>query len=124
MVWDAQAVNAKPAQVGYGDWPAWSPAGDLLFTSMKEPNQTALAAFLIGSGLQRMPPLELPGSVYGLEWKTGPLSGWLLEQIDRADHTVQSALVQPVITMQPGQPAGRMSMVPHYACLRPHCPDS
>ncbi|HMN60662.1 MAG TPA: DPP IV N-terminal domain-containing protein, partial [Anaerolinea sp.] len=112
MTWDARSPGAKPAQTGYGDWPTWSPAGDLLFTSLKEPNQTALAGYQVGSGMQRMPPLEVGGSVYGLAWKPGPLTGWLIDQIDRADFNPAQALVQPVLTLMPGQPLGRMSMVP------------
>ncbi len=112
MSWDARHPEAKPAQVAFGDWPAWSPAGDLLFSSMKEPNQTALGAYQVSSGLQRMPSMELRGTVYGLEWKSGPLSGWLLDQINKADQSVQPPLVQPLLTLQPVLPAGRMRMAP------------
>lgn len=110
LVWDANAGQQFGSLTGYGDLVAWSPGSDLLFSAVTGPNQTTLAAYLVGSGMQRMPPLNLGGSVYGMEWVPGPLNGWIWERIEQADSTPAQALVQPVISL-PGQPAGRFSML-------------
>lgn len=110
LVWDATSDQSFASQAGYGDRPAWSPAGDLLFSIVNGPNQSSLVAYLIGSGMQRMPPLDLSGTAYGLEWISGPLSGWLWDRIEEADTSPSPDLVQPVLSVPPG-PQGRLSMV-------------
>ena len=114
MVWSGEPIqpaSIMAAQTGYGDWPAWSPQSDLLFGGVRHPNQHILAAFALGSGLQRMPPIDLPGEIYGMEWKSGPLSGWLWDAVNRADTSTYSVMAQPVLSLFPGSPQGRMSMV-------------
>ncbi len=115
LVWQSQNSAIPPSsagQAGSGDWLAWSPQGDLLFGALIQPNQEILTAYSLGSGLQRMPPLDLPGMIYGMEWIPGPLSGWLWDAILKADSSPRSVAVQPILTLFPGQPQGRMSMVP------------
>jgi len=111
-LWDYRIKQASDSSGGTGDQPAWSPDDRILFSAVSAPNQNTLAAYLVGSGMQRMPPLNLPGQVYGLVWVRGPLSGWLLDQINRADTTLHPPLTSPVLTQQAGPPAGRLSMVP------------
>ena len=114
MVWSGQPIqpaSIMAVQAGYGDWPAWSPQSDLLFSGVRHPNQQILAAYALGNGLQRMPPIDLPGEIYGMEWKSGPLTGWLWDAINRADNSTHSVMVQPILTLFPGSPHGRMSMV-------------
>ncbi|MBN1371629.1 MAG: PD40 domain-containing protein [Anaerolineaceae bacterium] len=111
LAWDRQSTAEYGGTVGIGDWPAWTPAADVLFTTLSGPNQTSLDAFERITGLQRMPQFNLPGTVYGLLWKNGPLDGWLWEQIQRGDISPADPLYSQVFNVE-AEPAGRAALVP------------
>jgi TolB protein len=110
MIWDSENPQTPPSQAGFGDWPAWSPSGDILFTTLHGPNQAGLAAYLVSTGLLRMTQMNLPGEVYGLTWKSGPLSGWLLDSVNRADTAPHPPLVELSALASAGEPNGRQTM--------------
>ncbi len=69
MVWDAQVPASAPVAFANGDWPAWSPHGDLLATRIAAPNQDYLAVYAFPSGALSLPPQPLPARLLGLDWK-------------------------------------------------------
>jgi TolB protein len=111
VAWAGQSPAEYGGAIGIGDWPAWTPAGDVIFTLVSAPNQQSLAAFERVSGLLRMPQYNLAGTVAGLVWKPGPLDGWLLEQIKRGDISPAPAMYTPELNLA-AQPAGRAALVP------------
>lgn len=54
--------------LGSGDWPAWSPDGRALLTSIDDPNQIYLSAYSVPDAILALPPLSAPGAVAGLDW--------------------------------------------------------
>jgi TolB protein len=111
MTWDSQNPPTAPAMVGYGDLPAWSPNGDVLYTALSEPQQTGLAAYRLDTGRLRMAQLDLPGEVYGMVWKSASLSGWLLDRINAADTAAHPPLVETAPSAVEGALDGRQTMV-------------
>jgi TolB protein len=69
MIWNDETPLADPISFAGGDWPAWSPAGDLLATRISAPNQDFLAIYRYPSGELVLPPQPLPAPLLGLDWK-------------------------------------------------------
>lgn len=76
--WDDQT---GPAYVSSGDWPAWSPDGSLLLTSLEDANQTLLTAYNSADGGLELPPIILPGQLTGITWMEGALPSPLPEHL-------------------------------------------
>jgi len=78
-VWDSEDPGKTPRESGSGDWAVWSPDGQALLTIVNTPSQTYLTAYLKEPlGLMILPPVVLPGYVYGLVWADVDLSGSLV----------------------------------------------
>lgn len=97
--------------IGSGDWPAWSPVGDLLLTLLLAPNQSYLTAYPLGSAGVLIPPLQLPGTIQGLSWGTAPPSLSLHEQYKQAFMLTTTPLYQPKLTAKPDDEGGRYQLV-------------
>jgi TolB protein len=69
MTWDASAPDTLPIPLGSGDWPAWSPSGDLLAARITTPDQDFLAIYAVPTGKLVLPPQPLPARLLGLDWK-------------------------------------------------------
>jgi TolB protein len=69
MIWTDDDPLADPVSFASGDWPAWSPAGDLLATRVSSPNQDFLAIYRYPGGELALPPQPLPAPLLGLDWK-------------------------------------------------------
>lgn len=54
--------------VGSGDWPAWSPDGQLLLTTLLDANQTLITAYQASDSMLVLPPAVMPGQITGLSW--------------------------------------------------------
>lgn len=69
--------------IGSGDWPAWSPDGNQILTTLKDPNQSLLTAYQSADSMLALPPILLPGDATGLAWSDkslpSPLPPRLLE---------------------------------------------
>lgn len=50
-VWDSQRPEQPARLVGMGDWPAWNPSGNELFTRLSAPNQDYLTAYSLDGKL-------------------------------------------------------------------------
>ncbi len=101
----------EPVYAGSGDWPAWSPDGTALLTTLDEPNQTLLTAYLPGPGLLALPPRILPGSVVGLAWGEVDVPMPLPEPLEAAARSKPEELWSPAITPVSGIPNGRQHLV-------------
>jgi TolB protein len=78
-VWDSEDPGAAPKENGSGDWAVWSPDGQALLTVVNTPSQTYLTAYSKEShGVVVLPPIVLPGYVYGLVWEDLDISGSLV----------------------------------------------
>ncbi len=109
-IWDASQPNLHFRYAGDGDQAAWSPDGSQLFSEIRDPNQTGLAAYSTATGRTSLPYLVLPGEVYGMTWVKGPLPAWLDATLRQPDHSPAPALWKPVIT-QTVSPANRAALV-------------
>ena len=73
---------AEPIKtLGAGDVFTWSPLGDMLLTTIPAPNQTNLASYLSASGEIFYPPITLPGSLKGMDWRNGSFPLWVESRI-------------------------------------------
>ncbi len=91
-VWDNQQPATASRLLGNGDWPVWSPRGDLIATRITAPNQVFLSAYQSQTGNLVLPPEPLPGSLLGLDWKNGKLPATLPEPIAQAMALTPTAL--------------------------------
>ncbi|BAJ64328.1 TolB family protein [Anaerolinea thermophila] len=111
LTWDSQNPQDPAVMSAYGDDVAWTPDEQWMFSTLEQPNQHALLVSLRGSLQRLIPPEEIPGKVYGMVWKPGPLTGWLWETIQQGDTSPADPLTQPYLSLFPVEPAGRKTMV-------------
>jgi len=70
FIWDSNQPESLPKEHGAGDWAVWSPDGQALLVILKTPSQSYLTAYPVNqTGVVILPPILLPGSVYGLLWE-------------------------------------------------------
>lgn len=68
-IWDQTDPDGSPREIGSGDWAVWSPDGQALLVVMQTPDQSYLTAYTLEQpGMVILPPVLLPGSVFGLAW--------------------------------------------------------
>lgn len=80
-VWDSRDDQARPREVGSGDWVTWSPDGSALLVEVRTPAQSYLTAYPLEQlGVVILPPITLPGSVSGLVWADVVLGQALFDQ--------------------------------------------
>lgn len=110
-LWQTDTDIKTARLLGRGDWPAFSPQGDILLTGIQDPNQTLLTAYQISDARIVLPPLPLPGQIAGLDWQrmSGNRQNLLLPQ---AIQPPQPIPYQPVLTLFPVAPLGRYGIVP------------
>jgi TolB protein len=111
LVWDSRTPELPPAWSGYGDRPLWNPAGDLLFASLQAPNNATLGLYERATARLLTPHFQLPGQVYGLAWVPTLPPGWLADVIARGDTRLSGPLTQPILTLAPNPPQGRVGLV-------------
>jgi TolB protein len=119
-------AHPQPAHlVGEGDRAAWSPDGSTLFSEVRDPQGSGLAAYSTRTGRLSLPLSPLPGSLYGMTWAKGPIVGWLAEKIEKPDTSTPAPFWQPVLTLTI-YPVGRMGLVtlPDVAAPQPKLHDA
>lgn len=106
-IWDTHTPIAPARWAGSGDWPVWQDNNNLA-SRLPVPNQTYLTGYTI-SGALSIPPMLLPGALYGFSFGTtsAALPG----------HFQAAALVTPPsppsagTNSQSNTPSGRASLV-------------
>ena len=116
-VWDSEQKADPPREVGLGDWPAFSPDVQYLFTTLQTPQKTYLTAYpLDGSGLLLLQPLQLTGDVLGLVWGDVKVSGAIVDlQIP-----TPTALYTTEMIDDPRVPFGRKQVIDLNGVDAPH----
>src|SRR3972149_1410735 len=109
QIWDG---NGEQRYGGSGDWPIWSPDGALLFTTLSEPDQTLVTAYQARERLLALPPLALPGPVFGQAWTSASLPPSLLDSLSAVSSLTQPELWRAALTVLPEVPTGRQHLVP------------
>jgi TolB protein len=115
--WD-QAAGRQ--YLGSGDWPAWSPAGDALFTALSEPNLTYLTAYNFSEPVLAYPPLAMPGEINGLAWSATTLPEPLPGALAEAARSTPTPDWQAALTSVDGIPADRQHLVPLEGIQAPY----
>ena len=113
VVKDFQDPGRPLKHLGAGDSFAWSPSGDMLLTLIPAPNQTRLGSYLVNTGEIFYPPIKIPGSLKGMDWKLGEFPLWI-EKLVKQDHAVQTPaapLWAPANSLNPPPPGGRSGVV-------------
>ena len=107
-VWDSEGVETPVSEVGLGDWPAWSPDDQFIFTTLQTPQQTYLTAYPVaGSELLLLQPILMPGLVSGLVWGNVQVSGAIVN----LDVPTPTPLYTPHVIDDPRVPFGRKQVV-------------
>jgi TolB protein len=112
--------NRGLRKAGTGDWPAWSPAGDALLTTLSGPNQAMLVAYTVPDSALALPPVALPGSLDGLTWSSAGLPAPLAEPFLQAASETPPAPWDPSLSPLPDIPGGRHHLVPLAEVVAPY----
>lgn len=116
---DGEAQH-RPAYIGSGDHPVWSPDGNTLLSSLSTPNQTYLVTYPINiSGLQ-VPAKKLAGEASGLSWGAISLGETLPAPLQEASLVEPTQLWLPALTLLPDVPGDRRHVVPLEEVKAPH----
>jgi TolB protein len=118
-VWNKNTPETKARLTGDGDRPAWSPDNNILFSEVREPSGSGLAAYMTADGRLSLPYTPLPGTIYGLTWVKGPLPAWLISVLNNPDQAPAPTLWQSILTRTVA-PAGRIGLVPLPDVTAPH----
>jgi hypothetical protein len=106
-LWDSQG-NEPVREIGMGDWPAFSPDGQFIITTLQTPQQTYLTAYALdGSELLALQPFRMPGSISGLIWGDALVSGSIII----SNIPTVTPLYTPAIIDDPRIPFGRVQLV-------------
>jgi TolB protein len=113
-VWDSSApvdTGSKPAYLGNGDRPVWSPDGKEVFSALAAPNQSYLVSYRIDAPGLVLPAIKLPGEVAGLSWGRTGLNIPLPAGLQEAAQAQPTPLWLPALTSLSDIPNGRMQVV-------------
>ncbi len=127
MAWDVTVPERMARQIGSGDIPVWSPAGDALLAEIREPNQTSLAVYRLGDSSFIYPPNRLPGRLEGIDWRAGPVPDHIAVFPVPVNAQQNAAILyRPVVTVQSGLQKNRFAIVPlkDIAAPYPYLQDS
>lgn len=112
-VWNKSTPDIPGRLTGEGDRSAWSPDGRVLFSEVRDPAGSGLAAYTLATGRLSVPYTPLPGELYGLCWVKGPLPTWLSAVVRNPEIDAVApipTLWQPALTRTIA-PAGRVGLV-------------
>src|SRR5690606_24154844 len=101
VVWPydpSEGNRGRPYSLAGGGWPAWSPDGRALLTSLDTPNRTYLTGFELETQGIFLPPLPLSGSLRGITWGAQALPASILEAYSQAAGGEPPALWAPALT--------------------------
>jgi TolB protein len=111
LVLDNTQPDARPHASGSGDWPAWSPVGDVLVTAINEPNKTYLTGYSSQSPGLALSPLSLNGSLHGLSWGNTSLLDHILAVFAQTAQVTPPPIWQPALNPVDDMPAGRQRLI-------------
>ena len=63
--------DANPISIGKGSNPVWLPDGSGILVSLTLPNHTEIVAYSIADQHLVIPPISMPGSLSGYDWRAG-----------------------------------------------------
>jgi TolB protein len=106
-VWDTDTPNSPARWAGSGDWPVWQDNNNLA-SRLPAPNQIYLTGFTI-SGAISIPPMLLPGALYGFSY--GTTSASLPGHFQAAAQVTQPAPPEAGTNSQSNAPSGRALLV-------------
>lgn len=111
FVWDSLKPDSPANYVCPGNWPVWSPEGKYILTEIRNPNHTSLVIYDVATSTILFPSNQLPGSIYGLTWKSDHLPELLnnIQLPKDADKPAQP-LWESTLTVFPLPPSGRFSI--------------
>jgi len=84
--------------LGSGDHPVWSQDGSTLLTTLTTPTQTMLVAYSTADSVLAIPPVLMPGPVWGLSWSNASLPKPLPSPIEQAALHTPAPLWQSILT--------------------------
>ncbi len=121
VIWDREKPDFPPLALGNGTWPTWSPDGSLVISQVSAANQAAVSSYRVdGSGLA-YPLTNLPGMLYGLDWKAGALTGLLQTyHLPANAQAPAAALWQAVLDVYPAPVNGRVGVIELLDLLVPY----
>jgi TolB protein len=108
VVWDQETERKY---LGSGSWPAWSPAGDALFTMLSDPNQAYLTAYNYPNPILAFPPLAISGEINGLTWGEAGLPGALPAPLAAAARSTPAPLWQAALAPPEDVPGDRQRLI-------------
>ena len=106
-VWDARNPDAPARWAGPGDWPVWQDNNDVA-SRLPAPNQTFLAGYTTAGAIS-IPPVLLPGALYGFSY--GTTSAALPGPFQTAAQVTPAFPFVAGTKLQPNIPSGRASLV-------------
>lgn len=113
FIWDHEASPRIIHEAGTGLRPVWSPLGSSLVTEVRTSKYSALSGFALGSEVMMFPIVHLPGSLMGLDWKSGRLPDALNAFLLPPNATAPVLPVwSPALDLRAMPPGGRFGMVP------------
>jgi TolB protein len=114
-LWDSSTLaetGGKPAYIGNGDRPVWSPDGEAVFSALAAPNQSYLVSYPLNAPGLVLPAIKLPGEVAGLSWGRVSLSTPMAAGLQEAAQAQPGPLWLPALNPHTDIPNGRMQVVP------------
>jgi TolB protein len=126
-VWDSFQPQAEARPIGPGRLPAWNQFGDQVAAAIREPNQDYLLAYSL-DGFTSQPPIPIQ-PVYGISWRSIPISG-LPAVFQRSAALTPTALyiqpnpldtragLAPLADVSAPQPFLHQSVIPAFNTLR------
>jgi len=105
-IWDTHNPDVPARWAGSGDWPVWQDDYDVA-SRLTAPNQTFLTGYTT-SGAISLPPVLLPGPLYGLSH--GTTNTIFPGPFQLAAQVTPAALVIEATNPRPNIPSGRFSM--------------
>ncbi len=110
--WNPQGTGQAPHVVGPGTNPAWAPDGSAILAEVRGANFTSLTAYKAGDGQMLFPLTRLPGTLSGIDWRSGP-SVELMVKLALPDSARRpaAALWQKKLQASPPPPLGRFGIV-------------
>ena len=111
LVFQTSDFSIEPLVLGNGSNPVWLPDGSGILGTLDMPNQTEILAYAINDRHLMLPPIPLPGSVSGYDWRGGAISDNILRYLSVNTISQPSALWSDQTTGEVDE-SGRRSLVP------------
>lgn len=111
--WNPQNAGQSPRKIGPGVNPVWSPGGDAILAEVRGANSTAITVYKLDSGDIMIPLTRLPGTLYGLDWRSGQAVELLVKlPFSASARQAAAVLSQKKLQASPAPPQGRFAIVP------------